>query len=350
MRTPQRTILLTTASVMISSLLSLGALEIALRVYHQFGVWREWRALPPVAERALIPSPDPELIFEWNPGWSKQAFTLNSLGMADREVALEKSADVFRIAFIGDSITANFEHRPRPEIYLNVLGSRLEQEARGGARFEVLNFGVNAYSLLQSVRALEVRAARFAPDLVIAQLCLNDPYPSSTPYALATPNGPSRLWNFLYRRLARDRFWGWAYIEANYDETGIANVRRGIARLAELGREGPPILAVLFPYFYAPAYEQWGFERFHEIYRQAAREAGLPLLDLYDPLQRAGLISAAPFPADAIHPGREVHALAAVAIEARLDELRLLPPVEGLRTAGRGAPDERLPPRPDSGR
>jgi lysophospholipase L1-like esterase len=267
---------------------------------------------------------------------------VNSLGMADREVALEKPAGVFRIAFVGDSITANFELRPRPEIYLNVLGSRLDHEARRGTRFEVLNFGVNAYSLLQGVRMLESRVLRFAPDLEIAQLCLNDPYPSNTPYAELMPTGPSRLWNFLFRRLSPDHFWAWAYVEANYDDTGIANVRRGIARLAELGRRGPPILAVLFPYFYAPAYEQWGFERFHEIYRQAAREAGLPLLDLYEPIRRAGLIPSLPIPSDPIHPGREAHELAAVEIEARLDALQLLPQAAAPRTATANSPENRL--------
>jgi lysophospholipase L1-like esterase len=326
-------------SVLISTLLSLAALELALRVYHRFNVPEQWRALPPVSERAMIPSLDPELIFEWNPGWKSADFSVNSLGMADREVTREKPPGVFRIAFVGDSITANFGHRPRAEIYLNVLASRLAHEAGRGVRFEVLNFGVNAYSLLQSVHMLESRALRFAPDLVVAQICLNDPYPSSTPYALEMPVGPSRLWNFLFRRLYPDRFWAWAYVEANYDETGIANVRRGIARLAELGRRGPPILAVLFPYLYAQAYDQWGFEHIHEIYRQAARDAGLPLLDLYEPLRHAGLISAPPAPADPIHPGREAHELAAIEIEARLDAMRLLPQAGESRTAAQSPLD-----------
>jgi len=342
METQRRKILLTVASLTISSLLSLGLLELALRVYHRVDRSRELRALPPVETRAMIPSSDPDLLFEWNPGWSKNGFTINSLGMADREVTREKPAGVFRIAVIGDSISANFELSPRPEIYLNVLGNQLEHDPRRGVRFEVLNFGVNAYSVTQSVRMLEARALGFAPDLVIAQLCLNDPYPSSTPYWNEGPYGPSRLWNFVFRRLARDRFWGWAYVEAGFDTTGIANLRHGIDRLAELGRDGPPILAVLFPYFYRPAYQEWGFERFHEIFRHAAREAGLPLLDLYDHLEQAGLISALPIPADPIHPGREAHAFAAAVIEARLDELRLLPPALAPRTATKESPDARI--------
>jgi lysophospholipase L1-like esterase len=324
----QRAALLASASVAISLVLSLGALEGALRVYHRLKEWREQRALPPVAARAMVPSRDPELIYEWNPGWSRDGFSVNSLGMADREVTLEKPPGVFRIAFFGDSISANFGHRPRPEIYLNVLGRRLDEEAWRGARFEVLNFGVNGYSLLQSVRMLESRALPFAPDLAVVQLCLNDPYPSNTPYASLMPTGPSRLWSFFYRRLFPDRFWGWAYVESAYDETGVGNLRRGIARLAELARRGPPILAVLFPYLNAPAYDEWGFERFHEIYRDAARESGLPLLDLYPPFRRAGAIGKLGI-ADPIHPGREAHEVAAAEIEIKLDELKLLPAAGG---------------------
>jgi lysophospholipase L1-like esterase len=325
MENRQRKILLAGASVLISLLLSLGVLELGLRVKHRLSQWRDWRALPPVAARALIPSQDPELIFEWNPGFNRDGFSVNSFGMADREIALEKPEGAFRIAVVGDSLTANFGHVPRPEIYLNVLGRRLDDGTRGDVRFEMLNFGVNAYGVTQSVRRLETFALRFAPDLVIAQLCLNDPYPSNTAYTELVPTGPSRLWNFVFRRIAPDRFWTWAYVETAYGEVGVANLKRGIARLAELGRQGPPILAVLFPYLYPPAYDQWGLERFHEIFRQAAREAGLPLLDLYESFRRAGFISAPPFPADPIHPGSEAHALAAAEIEGKLDALGFLP-------------------------
>ena len=349
----RRAALLAGASIALSLMLSLAVLEAVLRVYHHVKVWRENRALPPVAARAAIPSRDPELIFEMNPGWSGDGFSVNSFGMADDEVALEKPPGVFRIAFVGDSISANFGLRPRPEIYLNVLARRLDGEARGGLRFEALNFGVNAYSLLQSARMLETRALQFAPDLAVAQLCLNDPYPSPTPYALLTPSGPSRLWNFLFRRLAPDRFWAWAFVEANYDGAGMANVKRGIARFAEIARKGPPVVAVLFPYLYAPAYDEWGFERFHAYYRETAREAGLPLLDLYPAFRRAGVIRGLSENRDAIHPDREAHELAGAEILAHLDRLGMLPKKESSASPvseNAGAEGSRLGKAVESGR
>ena len=65
------------------------ALEGALRVYH--GIKRVWQAriLPPVDQRALVPSDDPALIFELNPGWSDADSSVNAQGMLDEEVEVE---------------------------------------------------------------------------------------------------------------------------------------------------------------------------------------------------------------------------------------------------------------------
>jgi lysophospholipase L1-like esterase len=312
-------------SLLLSFLLSLAVLEGALHAYHRLKDWREQRALPPVSARAAIPSPDAELIFEWNPGWREDGFSVNSDGMPDREISLQKLPGTFRIAAVGDSISANFRHRPRPEIYLNLLGRELDQEIWRGARFEMLNFGVNGYGVEQDVRMLETRVQRFSPDVVIAQLCLNDPYPSNSPYTRSAPFGPSRLWNFVFRRLSPDRFWAASFVDYLYDDEGIQNVERGMTRLAEIARGSLRILPVLFPYLYAPAYDAWGFQRLHEIYRRAAERAGLPLLDLYRPLRRAGVVEFRRYPADPIHPGREGHEIAAREILAALDALEWLP-------------------------
>ena len=45
--------------------LPLGAAEIGLAVYHSVQSSRSLAALPPVEQRALVPSQDPELLFEF---------------------------------------------------------------------------------------------------------------------------------------------------------------------------------------------------------------------------------------------------------------------------------------------
>jgi len=318
-----RQVLLAGVTLLVSLLLTLGFAEAGLRAAHRFYQWRVVRGLPALKARALVPSSDPELIFEWNPGWRSDTFTVNSFGMPNDEVPLEKAPGVFRIAFVGDSISANFELRPRPEIYLNVLARTLNLERRGW-RFEALNFGVNGYGILQELQMLRTRVGRFHPDLVVLQQCLNDPYPSDTPYAQLAPIGPSRLWNFVFHHLQPDRFWGWYYVDRVYDRVGLENLRRGMAGLGEVAR-GMRVLAVLFPYLYAPAYDNWGYQRYHALFRQEAAQAGVPFLDLYTAFRQRGFIGSRGVPADPIHPERDAHAVAADEIELLFDSLGWLP-------------------------
>lgn len=106
---------------------------------------------------------------------------MNRLGMADDAVELEATQPSFRIAFVGDSLTANYRHRPRNEIYLELIEDELAARSPDGLRVEALNFGANGYSVLQTVQMARTRAPRFDPDILVAQLCLNDPYASNMP-------------------------------------------------------------------------------------------------------------------------------------------------------------------------
>jgi lysophospholipase L1-like esterase len=327
-------IFLACATVLLSTGFALLLAEGALRAYWVLKDWREQSALPGLAKRALVPSADPELRYEFNPGWTRSDFSVNAFGMADDEISREKPPGVFRIAFVGDSITANFELAPRPAIYVNQLEQRLNRDTVRARSFESLNFAVNGYGILQTARMLRTRVRAFDPDVVVLQLCLNDPYPSDSAYTRDAPIGPSRLYNFLYRRVDPVSFWGWWYVGRTYDATGLANLRRGFEAIAEEARRGPPMLAVVFPYLYKPAYERWGYARFHELYRDAAREAGVPLLDLYEPFERSGFVGMRPYPADPIHPDLKAHALASEAIIVRLDELGVLPPLRSAPLAG----------------
>lgn len=302
--------------------LGLLVLEGGLRVYHGVKRARDRDSLPPIAARALIPSADPELIYEWNPGWSEGEFTVNEHGMADVSIAVAKPSGTFRIAFIGDSVTAGFRLTPREETYVSVIGSRLEASGRS-VRVQTLDFAVNGYALSQSARMLETRVGAFAPDLVVAQLCLNDPSPSPSVYTDDGPVSTSLLWNLIERRMAPRRFWATRSVSRHYDARGIASVRRALARIAAVRREGAPVLLVLFPYLDARAYSDWGFASHHAVYRAGASEVGLPLLDLYEPFRDAGLIDG--ISPDPLHPGPKGHALAAERIISELDRLGYLP-------------------------
>jgi hypothetical protein len=92
----------------------------------------------------------------------------NRWGMHDREYALAKPAGTFRIAFMGASI----EMGPgvvRDHTYEAVAEERLNAAlaGRGGYdRYEILNFAVGGYSVLQQLLILD-RVLGFDPDLVV---------------------------------------------------------------------------------------------------------------------------------------------------------------------------------------
>jgi hypothetical protein len=241
-----------TLAVALAALAVLALTEIGLRVYHWRKAARQQSALPPVAERCLVPSEDKELVFELNPGWSEAGFSVNSLGMADEELAASKPEGSYRIAFFGDSISCNFRHRPRDEIYLEVLEDDLDAPER---RIECLNFGVNGYGMRQSVRLAETRLPGIDVDAVVLQLCLNDPHASESDYGTSLPEPWLRSRDFLWRRVRPARFWAYRLVERAYDRRGEENLRESFRRLASLAREHEvPAVAVLFPYLYRPAY------------------------------------------------------------------------------------------------
>ncbi len=97
-----------------------------------------------------------------------QTLTTNSWGMRDRERALEKPADVFRIAVLGPShvmgsgVADDGTFARALESLLNSTDGAVSKR-----KFEVLNFGVAAYALTQQLGILDERVFRFKPDVVV---------------------------------------------------------------------------------------------------------------------------------------------------------------------------------------
>ena len=86
-----------------------------------------------------------------------------------REFRTEKGDHVFRIIGIGDSHL--YEHDG------NDLTTRLEQELNeltAGKTFEVLNFGVGGYNLVQKKILLDEKIKKYHPDLLLIQLLDDD--------------------------------------------------------------------------------------------------------------------------------------------------------------------------------
>jgi lysophospholipase L1-like esterase len=284
----------------------LSATEAALRVRDAVIVGRMQASLPPIAERALIPSRDPALKYELRPGYAKDGFTVNAFGMADGPVSHEKPAGWRRIAVVGDSISCGFKVAPpRLQNWVSEL-----KEGLAPSRVEVLNFAVNGYGALQDLQMARTRALEFSPDLVLVQFCLNDPYPSDNAVTLSGPQPTLRLAGTLLRLWSHERHVGYFAVDRFYDAAGRQQLEGAFAGFAQLQRDGHPVAAVLFPYLNPSAYTRWGFSSYHRLFSDLATRHGVPLLDLRDAFERNGLVRVSG-PTDAIHPDAAGHALAA---------------------------------------
>ncbi|RMF51705.1 MAG: hypothetical protein D6746_17380 [Bacteroidetes bacterium] len=91
----------------------------------------------------------------------------NRWGMRDQEYTLEKPPDTYRIALLGKSyeMGAGMDNH---ETYEAVTEARLNEELRGRpyARYEILNFAVGGYSLLDLVLITREKVFAFDPDAV----------------------------------------------------------------------------------------------------------------------------------------------------------------------------------------
>jgi lysophospholipase L1-like esterase len=101
-----------------------------------------------------------------------EPFRINSLGMRDKEYALEKPPGVARIAILGDSFTFGSGVR-ESATFAKVLEASLNASG-GGTRYEVMNFGVKGYDTAQELATLREVALPLDPDLIVVAYYLND--------------------------------------------------------------------------------------------------------------------------------------------------------------------------------
>lgn len=108
-----------------------------------------------------------ELVPSTSLDFKGEDFHTNRWGMRDRDYTREKPAGTLRIALLGPSDIMGAGVADS-ETFENVLERRLNIEAAGGSRYEILNFAVVSYSMLQQMEMFTTRAVDFAPDLVMA--------------------------------------------------------------------------------------------------------------------------------------------------------------------------------------
>jgi hypothetical protein len=102
------------------------------------------------------------------------SYTINALGLRDREVPLRKPAGTKRILMLGDSFTEG-DGVEQEQTFSSRIQVLLDQDGLGG-RWQVLNAGVGSYSPLLEYLYLKNGGLALQPDLVILNFDLSDVY------------------------------------------------------------------------------------------------------------------------------------------------------------------------------
>ena len=99
---------------------------------------------------------------------------INSDGLRDREHAIAKPQDTFRIAIVGDSYCEGFSVS-QEEAFWSVMEKKLQEcNAFPGRKVEVINFGVSGYGTAQELLTLREKVWKYSPDLVLLAVTTNN--------------------------------------------------------------------------------------------------------------------------------------------------------------------------------
>jgi hypothetical protein len=157
----------------ISLLIGVGLLELVVRMIEPKEVMRYFYSQD---DNILHHKFKPNAVGRYKTNEFDTDYTINSLGLRDKEYSIEKPPHTFRILIVGDSFTEGdgvFSH----ETFSKRLEEKLQQ---GGKNFEVINAGVGSYSSLLEYLYVKNYGLQLQPDLVILNFDLSDVYDDIT--------------------------------------------------------------------------------------------------------------------------------------------------------------------------
>jgi len=147
------------------AVLGLIGAELAVRAWYPI-------RLEKIALGAVRLSENPVVMYELQPSFNDH----NRWGLRGADCTPEKPAGVFRILAVGDAVTygQGVHVQETYPVHLQRKLNASEKRFPGIDRFEVLNFGVTGYSIIQEAEQVRARGMDFDPDLVVLLVCLND--------------------------------------------------------------------------------------------------------------------------------------------------------------------------------
>lgn len=257
------------------------------------------------ADMMLICEPGKEYEFRLKPnhsgsnvlsGWTWR-LTTNSRGFRGREIDPKKAANVFRIVFVGDSVTFGVGVEDE-EVFPRLLEKRLNGGAVSGRKVECVNLGVPGYNTTQEYWLLREQFDEEEPDLVVLVCRPNDAEPQySVPRHPRRELKLARSWLLERARSSmNDLFHGGAehYPSSRlvYDADWLAGfepdspkrreARESFGRIADFCRKRKtPLLSVYVNTSDATLLDDT-YRPIREAFADWAKEEGVKHIDLFD--------------------------------------------------------------------
>lgn len=307
-------------------------------------------------------SPHPQLDYVYTPGFTGQfngaqyqdiTIRINETGFRDDPFAPVPGPRT-RVVVLGDSVVfgAGVAETAR-------FTERLEASPPAGMALEVLNLGVNSYTLSHYVSQAELEIMGLHPDLVLVGFTLNDNDPRSRAWpahqyreAEAAPDEPGmvehvrqwagRLAGARMLREARDRLqfalmnadereayhtkWMRRVVETWQNPAILNRVREELSRFdALMQAQGTPYAMVLLPERNDVA-NAGSFDVPRQAASRLMTSLGMPVCDPFPMFAQAGDAATLFLPGDSVHFSPAGHGLLRDGIAACMADGRIPPP------------------------
>lgn len=261
-----------------------------------------------------VPSSDPVLMWEYRPHGSHRGIETNRYGFRERDLdSPKKTEGVWRVAFVGDSVTLGLGVPVEQTFERLLVGDALA--VAPAPPFEALNFGVDGYNTEQIAELLRVRVLAFEPDQVVYMMCLNDfDRSDSSAEKIRYFRKPKSFLLEDLRVLSR-RLRGVEFHRDHFERNRDATFSEILAMRQALAPRSTRLLVVILPVFFEGRHDfsAYPLRDVHEAIAAYCRGNGIESLDLLPDFERAGGDAAA-FALDPWHLSAAGHALVARAL------------------------------------
>ncbi|MHC4270511.1 MAG: SGNH/GDSL hydrolase family protein [Planctomycetota bacterium] len=289
---------------------------------------------------------DSVLNYRYKPGSvysvGKVRYLFNRNGLRDYDIPLKKGANVYRILMLGDSVAEGYGVNLE-----NTVGKQLEDllnNSNKTKKFEVINIAMGGLNTFQEAHLLGILGTKYTPDLVILNYVLNDAdggmhFKSKTkeekytkinllnisvPSWLKETLKRSALILFIKNRIdaliwrfdINDSDDPFDSIKTDYfhkiykNDKNWDKVLEGFAKIDKKAKESNcNVIMIVFPVMYD--FENYDWVDIHTKVKEAGKDHGFLVLDLFDEYVKYPLKSIRLERGDFVHPNKKGHKIAA---------------------------------------